>query len=185
MLKELAVEIRGIAPLLMHNGQTANPLNQYAKAMKEISSKRKKTDADHESLANIEWEASLYFDPESGPYIPAENIEAAIAESAGRKRTDMQAGLLCEGVAFKFDGPTELEALRADRRHWDQRPAVIQRSRIIRTRAKFPRWGAVLTLRYDDELLNERDVTAALELAGRRGICDHTPKFGRFEIVKK
>ena len=41
--------------LIMHNGQTADPLNPFSKAMKEISGKRKKTDTDYEAMANIEF----------------------------------------------------------------------------------------------------------------------------------
>ena len=39
--------------LIMHNGRTSNPLDPFTKAMKEISGKRKKTDADLEALSKI------------------------------------------------------------------------------------------------------------------------------------
>jgi hypothetical protein len=47
MYKLLSLTIVGTAPLLMHNGQTADPLNKYAKMLKSVSGKRKKTEADH------------------------------------------------------------------------------------------------------------------------------------------
>jgi hypothetical protein len=37
--KAYRVTIEGTAPIIMHNGQTADPLNQYAKAIKQISGK--------------------------------------------------------------------------------------------------------------------------------------------------
>jgi hypothetical protein len=40
--KQLALTIIGTAPLVMHNGQTADPLNKYAKMLKGVSGKRKK-----------------------------------------------------------------------------------------------------------------------------------------------
>ena len=43
MYKVMLLTIIGTAPLVMHNGQTADPLNKYAKMLKAISGKRKKT----------------------------------------------------------------------------------------------------------------------------------------------
>ena len=40
---ELSININGIAPVIMHCGQTADPLNHFAKAMKKCSGKRNKT----------------------------------------------------------------------------------------------------------------------------------------------
>ena len=34
--KTIDFHVRGVAPLLMHNGQLANPMNRFAKAMKAI-----------------------------------------------------------------------------------------------------------------------------------------------------
>jgi len=59
------VELSGDS-LIMHNGQTADPLNPFSKAMKEISSKRKKTDTDYEAMANIEYRAGLYLNKKTG-----------------------------------------------------------------------------------------------------------------------
>jgi hypothetical protein len=39
------------SPLLLHNGQTADPSNRFSKEMKKISGKRGKTDADFEQLS--------------------------------------------------------------------------------------------------------------------------------------
>jgi len=36
--KTIDFHVRGVAPLLMHNGQIANPVNKFAKAMKAITS---------------------------------------------------------------------------------------------------------------------------------------------------
>jgi hypothetical protein len=60
MLEKYACRITGAAPLILHNVQLADPLNAYAKEMKKISGKRRKTDADLEELARFEWHGSLY-----------------------------------------------------------------------------------------------------------------------------
>lgn len=57
MLEELKIKIVGISPLLMHNGQTSDPLNRFSKQLKAVSSKRKKSDEDYEEMARIEWHA--------------------------------------------------------------------------------------------------------------------------------
>jgi len=59
-LPEIQVRMRGLSPLLCHNGQTADPQNAYAKAMKAVSGKRKKTDADFDEMSRLEWLAGLY-----------------------------------------------------------------------------------------------------------------------------
>ena len=56
----LTFRIIGASPLLHHNGQLADPLNPHAKAMARVSSKRKKTEADHAELSDLEFMGSLY-----------------------------------------------------------------------------------------------------------------------------
>lgn len=60
MIETMKLRLTGIAPLLMHDNKAANPLNPYAKAMKALTGKRKKTDDDLAEIARIEWEAGLY-----------------------------------------------------------------------------------------------------------------------------
>lgn len=52
--------------MLMHNGQLADPSNEWARAIKEISGKRAKTAADYEEMARLEWLGSLYLN-QHGP----------------------------------------------------------------------------------------------------------------------
>ena len=51
----LRYQLTSSSDMLLHNGQMANPLNKWAKLMKQISSKRAKTDADYEEMARIEF----------------------------------------------------------------------------------------------------------------------------------
>ncbi len=46
--------------MLQHNGQTADPLNEFAKELKKVSGKRNKTDEYHALMGEIEWRAGLY-----------------------------------------------------------------------------------------------------------------------------
>ena len=93
MIEKLNFRIAGLSPLLMHNGQAADPSNTYARKMKEVSSKRAKTDADYEELAKIEWFAGLYL-VNKEPCIPGYVFEAALigkGSSARKERMGKEA----------------------------------------------------------------------------------------------
>ena len=42
-MKTLRFKVVGTQPLMLNNNQTVNPFNEYAKKLKEFTSKRKKT----------------------------------------------------------------------------------------------------------------------------------------------
>jgi len=89
--KTLRFRITGASPLLMHNGLLADPLNPHAKALAQISARRRKTEADHVRLAELEFLGSLYL---SGgmPCLPAEMIEAALVRAAAQERRGPRPG---------------------------------------------------------------------------------------------
>ena len=68
--KVFDVQIEGISPIIFHNLRLANPLGEYAKKIKEITAKKKKTDAELIKLQELEFLGSLYYNDEIGVYIP-------------------------------------------------------------------------------------------------------------------
>ena len=72
--KELKFRITGVAPLLFHNGQLADPINPHTRSIAELTSKRKKVEADHAEIARREFLGSLYL-MDGEPCIPGEMIE--------------------------------------------------------------------------------------------------------------
>lgn len=74
----LKVRLTGTRPLLMHADTYADPLNPLTKAHKLLTSKRKKTEEDHEVIAKSEWRGGLYFADDIGPFVPGVNIESAL-----------------------------------------------------------------------------------------------------------
>ncbi len=82
----MEVTIEGVSPLLMHNGQTADPLNKFSKELKAVSSKRKKTDEDYAEMSRIEWHAGLYVDKHGFIVLPSEALEAAIGDGAKKSK---------------------------------------------------------------------------------------------------
>ena len=187
MYKPLHFAITGMAPLLMHNGQLADPLNDIAKKMKAIAGKRKKTDADFEELAKLEFLGGLYLDDKERPVVPGELIESMLAESAKSQRMGKQfkAGVICDGAwSLLYDGPKNADSLWENKGFRDTRGVRIGQNKVMRTRPVFMKWSLKFTVQFLDDVMNEAQVREILTHAGRLvGIGDYRPKFGRFEVA--
>lgn len=189
MYERIEFHISGISPLLCHNGQLADPLNEWAKRMKEVSGKRNKTDADHEALAKLEWFGGLYVDDNGHPVIPGVNIESMLV-SAGAKqklKKQFQAGVISDGNwPIEYDGPKVAEKLwiESGTKFADRRICKLNgKTSIVRTRPIFRKWGLKFTIDFLPDLLNPKQVRDAVAVAGRIiGLGDYKPKFGRFEV---
>jgi len=181
----LSCTITGVAPLLLHNGQLANPANQFARRMKSISDKRKKTEQDLMELARLEWLGSLYL-RDRQPCIPGEMIEATITKAAGerRKGTTVSAGLYCPGAfLIKYDGPRDVEQLWTLEEFREVRIVRIGKNRVVRTRPRFDNWSVEVTVMHRPDMLSANDVRELIELAGDlKGLGDWRPKYGRFRV---
>ena len=183
-------KLTGTAPLIMHNCQLANPLNKYAKQLKEISSKRKKVDADHEAMAKTEYFGGLYMDKE-GPIVPGVMIEAAIRSGAKKTREgkDVQSAVFSDrDFKLEYEGPRTADELFADDNFRDGTLVTIQRAKILRTRPRFNEWTTEVTLQFEDSVVTQKKLTEWLTIAGQQcGIGDWRPRFGRFsvEAIKK
>lgn len=181
------VKIVGLTPLLMHNGQLSDPLNEHAKALKKLSSKRNKSDDDHAEMGRVEWLGGLYYDPDMGPFVPSEMIEAMI--KAGAKLS--KAGKLAEACVvcvedrypLGYKGPRAVSEIIKEARFFDRRTIRVQQSRVVRTRPRFNDWSCQFTLSLTPGRLNPEQVRTALDDAGLYvGLGDYRPKFGRFRV---
>lgn len=189
-LPTVQIRFQGVSPLLCHNGQTADPRNTYAKAMKAVSSKRKKTDADLDELARLEWLAGLYrFNNDL--VIPDYVIESTMIAGAKKSKRGPQAkcGLFfTEHASLEFDGkPAAINdqtlARMFDSGNFTHTIGVrVGMSKVMRTRPIFRGWRCVATAQYDPDVLNQRDIEEIAVDAGKLvGIGDWRPKHGRFE----
>lgn len=187
-MKSIETTWTGIRPLVMHNGELANPMNRFSKAIKEVSGKRKKTDSDFEEMARIEFEGGLYWDDEAGVYMPNDCIEACIQGGAKKSKLgkDVQAAVFVqdETVALIYDGPRDIQGLYKDPRFILQKGVKVSMSKVIRTRPMFPTgWKLKFTLEYDETIINEAALRKAMVDAGSLvGLGDWRPKFGRFIV---
>ena len=184
MKKVRSYQLTGVVPLLMHCGQLADPLNRWTKAIKEISGKRMKTEADQEEMAKLEWMGSLYL--ENGkPCIPGIAMQATLINAAKqqKKGPKAKAGLVCEtNFALTYDGPLDPGLLWEDERFRDRTAMVVQRARVMRTRPIFFPWGATIDVAYNDEMLNAADIDAFVKIGGDTiGLLESRPRFGRYQ----
>lgn len=174
-------------PLVMHNGQMADPLNPHTKKLKSLTGKKKKTDQDLLEIQRVEWEGGLYYDKAVGIYIPAEALEACIFNGAklSRRGKDFKAACFVKGakIPLDFDGKGQsLEELWESGNYKDIRGVVVAGRRVMRCRPLFaPTWSVEFEIEYDD--INENDLVSVCGDAGRKaGLCEMRPRFGRFEV---
>lgn len=171
----------------MHNGRLANPLDPMTKALKAVTSKRGKTDADFEEAARIEFLGGLYVGTD-GPCIPGEMIEATLVEAAKKVRRGPQAkaGLLSDGNhRLNYTGPREPDALWAEEEFRLVAGVRVQKSRVMRTRPIFRDWSAEIFVDFLPGQLNPAEITGMIRTAGEViGLGDWRPRFGRFTAEK-
>lgn len=184
--KSANYRIRGVVPLLVHNGSLADPLNPIVKEMKKYTGKRDKTEADHAHLSKLEWYGGLY--QEDGKLvIPGEMVEAMLIEGAKKKKKGpaAKAGLVCErSFPIIYEGPQDIDELWEDGGFRFTTGVKVQRNRVMRTRPIFKKWELDLEIFYLDALLNKSDIEEFLRTAGIMiGLGTWRPKFGRFEVA--
>lgn len=185
---EVVFHIKGRTRHTQHNPQTVNPRNEYAKAMKAITGKRKKSDEDLEELARLEWESSLYL--KNGKIcVPGDVIEGALCEAGRKSRTgaDVRAGLWSPGF-WELDFPGKerpLNEIMEDEDHFYVTRVGIKTSSIMRTRASFPEWALKFKVCYLKDIFSERDIYNLVEVLGYLvGLSDCRTKMGgRFDIL--
>lgn len=146
---DFTITIQGTAPLLMHSSRLSDPLDPATKALKQASSKRTKTDDDHAAVAEAEFRGGIYHDPDFGPYIPGENIMAALVGGAKLNKlgTKVTRGLLIKSDVnpIKYTGPRDVDGLWADKNFVARHSVKVMAARVIRTRPIFSEWSTILT----------------------------------------
>lgn len=173
--------------LLMHSGQLADPSNEHARAMKVVSARRRKTDADYAELARLEYLGGLYLNAEGQVIIPSRVIEAHLAEAARKTRDGKQA---LAGVFVDTDlplvykgGPLTADELADSPAHRLTVGVRIQRVRVMRTRPLFTDWSGEFKVSLLDETVDGGTLRTWLENGGRGvGIGDYRPRYGRYAV---
>jgi hypothetical protein len=189
MWQEIKFNLTSSGPMIMHNGDLANPMNPIVKEIKKISSKRAKTEADFEQMAHLEFLGGLYLGENGSglaPVIPAQNIEKMLILAARKKREGKLAEtgmFVSEIAALVYDGPTDPEELWLNKDFVYQKMVVVQRSRVLRTRPIFNQWSAVARVNYEPDIANHSQVVDWMKIGGFQiGQMEWRPRYGRFDV---
>lgn len=188
-MKKLHIELKGLNTLMMHSPKTVNPLHPLAIAMKQIQSKRKKTEEDYLRLSELEWEAGLYYDETNGLHIPVECLQRTLVNGAKMFKAGKDIERHCQfsGAVAPLDigVPFDFEKMRHDMKYYDVRPVAVQRSRVNRTRPRFDVWRCEFDILFDEERIDVDVIARAFENAGQYiGLCEaRTLGYGRFATV--
>ena len=171
-MKQIEVEITGIAPLLQNRFPTEAHGTNISKATKKVY------------VPEDEAKKCLYID--SGMvYQPAEHIFQSMIRAA---------------VDFKFSGkktfkdiitssiliePEKIPLIADKNYEIDTRPVVIQRARVLKWRPMFNKWKLKFSITIlDDTNITPANIKEILEKAGAtKGIGDYRPRFGRFMVT--
>lgn len=176
------IRIEGVSPIIMRDGAKGLDTRSPAKVeMEEINRKRgsNRTVADGDRLAELECQISLWLKG-GAPTIPQGAIRAMIEESARKLKQGPQVreGLIVVESTFHYDTErygTTIEELRKNCQYTV--PVAVNRSRVLRTRAKFDLpWSCVFKIDTDPELVDAEQLTSWLDIGGRRiGLGDWRP----------
>lgn len=201
-MKNLQIRVVGTAPLIMHSDRTANVFDNITKELKNLTSKRKKTDDDLHEIAELEFIAGAYYrgnekelyTPKSagatnGWYMPAANILATL-KNAGKnfklgKRFEQSVNILTDPkFLFKHDKLHPAELFKQGD-YTDIRTVKVGQQKISRTRPIFEEWEFECEIWYEEIMIDEHQLDQILDFAGKFiGLCDYRPRFGRFETEK-
>ena len=192
--KQIQLKLTGVQPLMLNNIQTANPLNKWAKKLKEVTSKKKKTDDDTLTIIEYQFMASWYVD--DGRYVlPSENVlksfEAGAKEFKKGSKLVENVQIIEDNLVIKFDGMDKsLEELydNGNGKYVDTRICGISsgfgsKAKVLATRALIDKWSVTATLVYDESQIDLADILRAAEIAGqRKGVGTYRRRFGRYKV---
>lgn len=176
-MKQYAVTIKGITPLLM------NKPEQYGFDVQFIERK-----------ATSDWEKDalkkLYMDSENRLYQPATHIERALIEAGKKIKVKGQGKSTYSKLFGSMLSVVEFELLhKITDYEIFKNLAVIPatKGRVMRYRPMLKNWEIDFTLEFEEEL-DANSIKEALEIAGKYvGIGDWRPekkgKFGKFQVV--
>jgi hypothetical protein len=188
LYEELHVELDGVVPLLYRNIRLADPRNEYTRAIKKITDKKKDmTDADHEERFRLEFFGGLYVDELGRPVVPGTWIEGVITTGAKKVRKGPRAAtVICEAAwPLLYKGPATDVELWACQKFHDIRNVSVNGGKVLRCRPMFPAgWKVRPVINFLPDQMNREEVVSWLSEGGRlEGIGDFTPRFGRFDVA--
>ena len=178
-MKTIKIEIEGTTPLLMNKYNVEAELErQKGKRITKIYDPK------------IESEKSAYWGTGNKKelIIPSEVLYASILNASSFHKIGKRSAKSILAGSIKVE-PMEI-SLGTDKYVIDTRPVVIQRARVLKSRARLDKWKVSFQIVYSEQLIADPHIIrTVLEEAGQRiGIMDFRPQksgmYGCF-IVKK
>lgn len=170
-MKEVyTVSVKGLAPLLQ---------NRFSGEQNSRQTRRTGQVYDNEAMARN----ALYTNEKEEVIQPAIHFESAMIKAATNFRFQ---GKKTFKDLFKSAVFVEPEQIVHGNQEWtiDERPVVVNRSRIIRARPRLDDWHLEFQVIVTDERVSGNILKDVLTEAGMYyGIGDYRPRCGRFEIV--
>lgn len=177
-MKNIQVTIEGTTPLLM------NKYNIQAELDRKKGARITKT-YDSETEANT----SAYWSKDGKELIiPSEVIYASILNASSFHKINRRSAKSILAGSIRVE-PFEI-SLGTKKYEIDVRPVVIQRARILKSRARLDKWTASFEIIYNENLIGDIEIIrTVLEEAGMRiGIMDFRPQkggmYGTFKVTK-
>lgn len=188
-MEALVFRLIGTAPLVLHNPRLSDPLDEYTKAIKAISGKRKKTENDYEEMARLEFMGGLYLNGDKTVVIRGRMIYACLAGRGGAARKQKEGTVAATGLFVGDHFPLIYEGPKSPAELWKNASfrlrvnARVGTATVMRTRPIFEQWSLEPTVNYSPEIVNRDQVVQWMEIAGAQvGIGDWRPQYGRFSV---
>jgi hypothetical protein len=140
--------------MIMHNGRTANPLDPFALKLKELTSAKDKTPDQYREIADLEFQAGLYWSEDMGVYLPSENIQRMFWEAAKKTKNGPKATAVMVdapvGFPLVFPNSRSFDKMNVDPSMRFSRIVVIGGRRVMRVRPFIPTgWECTITIDLD------------------------------------
>jgi hypothetical protein len=200
-IRRFQVAVEGAAPLLLSNNLCSDPLSQAAKDKKHFTSKRTKSDDDHQALRLIDWVYSGYwsvpgnvqiddvenavnFEGFADLTLPSQNFARCLRNGATAFKLgkEVTRALIVENEPLiKYNGPKTALEMVTDPRFILTSPVVRQKVTNWVTRLILPEWSVDYQVTIDDERISVDDLERICQTAGRfEGLGTWRPRYGRF-----
>lgn len=188
-------ESGGGGTLVMSNSRLADPLDPFTRALKTLTGKKSKTDADHLEIARLDFIGNMHTDPvipDPGqvngqvPVLYADNFLRCLYHGATRTKRgeDVKRGVLplAGHGTLEYEGElTHAEEMWRDGSYALRAGVVVSKRMVYRTRPVFTDWQASLAIEVDPVIFNRDALEACWAAAGRyEGLGSWRPRHGRF-----
>lgn len=184
-LKTIEVPIVGTSELIVH-AWSEKAKRMMAKGQSGEPKPRKREPRNPQE----DYEGSRYMMPDGGDGFPASGIKAAIVQAC-RSFSGLPMTVAKQAIYVYGEEDTGLVRIFGEPRMREDMVRLETGVADIRYRAGFPKWNAMLRVRFNAGMLSDSDVVNLINAAGFGGIGDWRPSspksasgsFGMFEVL--